>query len=93
MRREAYRLRLREVMARHLRLNELPERLEDRQRLAEDLGVDSIMLMQLIVWIELEMKLDVPEHEVDARAYVTIGALLDFMLTLQETREEEVRGA
>ena len=82
MSREVYRTQLRGVMASQLQLNKLPQTLEDGHRLSEDLGVDSIMLMQLIVWIELEMRLDIPEHEVNPKAYVTIGALLDFMLTL-----------
>ncbi|WP_020615696.1 phosphopantetheine-binding protein [Paenibacillus daejeonensis] len=94
MKREAYRTQLRGVMTDQLQLNQLPETLEDGHRLHEDLGVDSIMLMQLIVWIELEMKLDIPEHEVNPKAYVTIGALLDFMLTLSPAAVQgEVRQA
>lgn len=59
------------------------EHLEDHLRLKEDLRIDSIMIVQLIVFIELDLKLQVPDHEVDPRAFMTVGSLLDFMQGLE----------
>lgn len=53
--------------------------LEDPVRINEDLRVDSIMLLQLLVFIEQDLRLSIPEEEVDAKAFATIGSLLDFL--------------
>lgn len=62
-------------------------RLEDSMRLNEDLRIDSIMIVQLIVYIELEMKLRVPDEMIDPRAFSTIGSLLEFMQGLEPLNE------
>ncbi|MOA59706.1 acyl carrier protein [compost metagenome] len=56
-------------------------------RLNEDLRIDSIMIVQLIVYIELEMKLSVPDEMIDPRAFSTIGSLLEFMQGLEPLSE------
>lgn len=63
------------------------EQLEDSMRLNEDLRIDSIMIVQLIVYIELEMKLSVPDEMIDPRAFFTIGSLLEFMQGLEPLSE------
>ncbi|MNT99013.1 acyl carrier protein [compost metagenome] len=40
------------------------------------------MMMQLLVWIEVEFGLSIPEEEVDPRVFQTVGSLLDFMESL-----------
>ncbi|PQZ53408.1 MULTISPECIES: petrobactin biosynthesis protein AsbD [Bacillus] len=57
--------------------------LEETMRLNQDLYIDSVMMLQLIVYIEMELKLCVPEDEIDPKAFLTVGSLLDFMEELQ----------
>jgi acyl carrier protein len=57
--------------------------LSDELRLSEDLLIDSIMIVQLIVYIELDLGLSVPDAEVDPRAFATVGSLLTFMESLE----------
>lgn len=66
------------IMETKLQLTQLP-RLEDAHRLNEDLRIDSVMMMQLLVWVEVEFGLGIPEDEVDPRVFQTVGSLLDFM--------------
>lgn len=66
------------IMEQKLQMTQLP-RLEEAHRLNEDLRIDSVMMMQLLVWIEMEFGLLIPEDEVDPRVFQTVGTLLDFM--------------
>lgn len=66
------------IMEQKLQMTQLP-RLEEAHRLNEDLRIDSVMMMQLLVWIEMEFGLSIPEEEVDPRVFHTVGTLLDFM--------------
>jgi acyl carrier protein len=61
--------------------------LERTMRLNQDLYIDSVMMLQLIVYIEMELKLCVPEDEVDPKAFLTVGSLLDFMEELKPLQE------
>ncbi|MDR6553494.1 petrobactin biosynthesis protein AsbD [Paenibacillus qinlingensis] len=70
--------KLQAIMATKLLLAQLPI-LEESHRLDEDLRIDSVMMMQLLVWIEVEFGLSIPEEEVDPRVFDTVGTLLDFM--------------
>ncbi|QJC52810.1 acyl carrier protein [Paenibacillus albicereus] len=88
MPREGRRDELRALMEQSLGLGGLPERLDDELRLAEDLGLDSILVMQLIVWIEVRLGLAVPDAEVDPRAFATVGSVLDFMGELRPLAAE-----
>lgn len=58
------------------------EHAEESLRLSEDLRIDSVMIIQLIVYIELEIGLEVPDHTIDPRAFATLGSVLDFMMEL-----------
>lgn len=44
--------------------------LEETMRLNQDLYIDSVMMLQLIVYIEMDLKLCVPEDEVDQRHFL-----------------------
>ncbi|NQX61424.1 petrobactin biosynthesis protein AsbD [Paenibacillus qinlingensis] len=70
--------KLHTIMSTKLLLTQLPI-LEESHRLNEDLRIDSVMMMQLLVWIEVEFCLSIPEEEVDPRVFGTVGTLLDFM--------------
>ncbi|MFK4423406.1 petrobactin biosynthesis protein AsbD [Bacillus mycoides] len=64
--------------------------LEETMRLNQDLYIDSVMMLQLIVYIEMDLKLCVPEDEIDPKAFLTVGSLLDFMEDLQPLHEVNV---
>ncbi|MDF2670571.1 MAG: phosphopantetheine attachment site family protein [Paenibacillus sp.] len=87
--RELYRERLVSLMKERLQVKH-NENWDDDKRLNEDLRIDSVMIVQLIVYIETELHLSVPDNEVDPRAFSTIGTLLDFMDTLPPCEPAEM---
>lgn len=88
--REQLRGRVAALMREKLEL-QLPQTLEDTLRMNEDLRIDSISLLQLIVHIEGTLGLRVPEEEVDAKAFATVGSLLDFIGRLAPVAGEAAR--
>ncbi|PEQ58256.1 acyl carrier protein [Bacillus cereus] len=83
MRREALKNAVSKIMIEKMELKNV-KHLEETMRLNQDLYIDSVMMLQLIVYIEMDIKLCVPEDEVDPKAFLTVGSLLDFMEELQE---------
>ncbi|ANN32068.1 MULTISPECIES: petrobactin biosynthesis protein AsbD [Bacillus] len=83
MRREALKNAVLKIMIEKMELKNVTH-LEETMRLNQDLYIDSVMMLQLIVYIEMDVKLCVPEDEVDPKAFLTVGSLLDFMEELQE---------
>ncbi|HFK1464942.1 petrobactin biosynthesis protein AsbD [Bacillus cereus] len=83
MRREALKNAVLKIMIEKMELKNVTH-LEETMRLNQDLYIDSLMMLQLIVYIEMDVKLCVPEDEVDPKAFLTVGSLLDFMEELQE---------
>ncbi|EMK2593198.1 petrobactin biosynthesis protein AsbD [Bacillus cereus] len=83
MRREALKNAVLKIMIEKMELKNVTH-LEETMRLNQDLYIDSVMMLQLIVYIEIDVKLCVPEDEVDPKAFLTVGSLLDFMEELQE---------
>ncbi len=61
----------------------LPEDAEAGHRLYEDLNIDSIMVLQLVVYIEEEFGVAVPEEDVDPAVFQTLGSLVAFVERLQ----------
>ncbi|AYK06787.1 petrobactin biosynthesis protein AsbD [Brevibacillus laterosporus] len=82
MKREERMEQVKEIVTKKLKLKHVVS-LDESMRLQEDLFIDSIMLLQLIVYIEEEMKLMVPAKELDPRTFLTVGSLLDFIEQLQ----------
>ncbi len=72
---------LEHLMTNKFKLNIGP--LEEKMRLSEDLRIDSVMIVQLIVYLEVELRLEVPDSMIDPRTFDTVGSLLDFMQELQ----------
>jgi aryl carrier protein AsbD len=72
---------LQQLMLNKFRLNIGP--IDERMRLNEELRIDSVMIVQLIVYLEVELLLDVPDSMIDPRTFETVGSLLDFMQQLQ----------
>ncbi|HDR7801430.1 petrobactin biosynthesis protein AsbD [Bacillus tropicus] len=86
MRREALKDAVLKIMAEKMELKNVTH-LEEKMRLNQDLYIDSVMMLQLIVYIEMDLKLCVPEDEVDPKAFLTVGSLLDFMEELQPLQD------
>ncbi|WIY62990.1 petrobactin biosynthesis protein AsbD [Bacillus arachidis] len=82
MNREMLRMGVLKIMVEKMELKNVTD-LKDTMRLNQDLYIDSVMMLQLIVYIEMDLQLCVPEDEVDPKAFSTIGSLLDFMEELQ----------
>ncbi|HDX9653148.1 MULTISPECIES: petrobactin biosynthesis protein AsbD [Bacillus] len=82
MRRETLKNEVLKIMTEKMELKNVTH-LEETMRLNQDLYIDSVMMLQLIVYIEMDVKLSVPEDEVDPKAFLTVGSLLDFMEELQ----------
>jgi len=59
------------------------ERFSEEDRLNEDLYLDSVMFLQLIVQIELELGIEIPDQELVPKDFKTVGTLLDFIERLQ----------
>ncbi|QYR19393.1 acyl carrier protein [Paenibacillus sp. sptzw28] len=75
---------LRTLMVENLELR-VREPLEESDRLYEDLHIDSIMVLQLTVYIEETFKVYVPEEGIDPDTFLTVGSLVDFIINLQKT--------
>ncbi|MEV5027387.1 phosphopantetheine-binding protein [Paenibacillus sp. LPE1-1-1.1] len=73
---------LKSVIVNNLEI-ELAEDLNESDRLYEDLNIDSIMSLQLVVYIEEVFNVSVPEEEIDPTVYETVGKLATFIEQLQ----------
>jgi acyl carrier protein len=72
---------LRNVIADQLRM-EVPTKLNESDRIYEDLNIDSIVVLQLLVYIEEVFEVSIPEEDVDPKVFKTIGALGLFVQSL-----------
>ncbi|RAP29252.1 hypothetical protein C2W64_04199 [Brevibacillus laterosporus] len=82
MKREERMEQIKEIVTKKLKLTHVVT-LDESMRLQEDLLIDSIILLQLIVYIEEDLQLMVPAKELDPRTFLTVGSLLDFIEQLQ----------
>lgn len=73
---------LRSIFSENLEL-EVPETLPESLLLYEDLNVDSIMMLQLVVYIEETFEITVPEEEIGPDLFKTVGLVIDFVVALQ----------
>lgn len=73
---------LRQLMSEQLELA-LPDVIKEEDRLYEDLNVDSIMVLQLVVYIEEVFNVTVPEEDLDPAVFQTVGSLVDFIHALK----------
>jgi aryl carrier protein AsbD len=72
---------LRTLLVENLEL-EVPEVLQETDRLYEYLEIDSIMVLQMQVYIEEVFHVTLPEEGTDADIFLTVGSLVDFIVTL-----------
>jgi len=73
---------LKELIVRTLRLEDVsPEDVVASEPLfSEGLGLDSIDALELVVAIEREYQVEIPDAEVGRRAFASINALAEFVL-------------
>ena len=73
---------LKELIVRTLRLEDVsPEDIVDAEPLfGEGLGLDSIDALELVVAIEREYQVEIPDAEEGRRAFASVNALADFVL-------------
>lgn len=74
---------LRNVIVENLEL-EAPDILRETDRLYDDLNIDSIMMLQLIVYVEEVFQVSIPDEEIDLNVFSTAGSLADFIESLQK---------
>jgi acyl carrier protein len=74
---------LRSVLVDHLEL-EVPAQLQETDRLFEDLNVDSLMALQLLVYIEEVFQISLPDDMADPQVFSSIGSLTSFIESHQE---------
>jgi acyl carrier protein len=80
---------LKELVIRTLRLEDIaPEDIVDGDPLfGEGLGLDSIDALELVVAIEREYDVEIPDAEVGRRAFASVNALADFVLEKQAAKK------
>lgn len=79
-------VQLRDVITRHLQI-QVPDLLVETARIYEDLRIDSIAILQLLVYIEDAFDVSIPEEEIDPKAFTTIGSLVLFIQSLLKSKE------
>ncbi|MFM9328470.1 phosphopantetheine-binding protein [Paenibacillus mesotrionivorans] len=75
-----------ELMQQNLEVK-LPENVTEASRVYQDLFIDSIMVLQLIVYVEEEFGISVPEEDVDPAVFQTLGSLVTF---IEELRQHKI---
>jgi acyl carrier protein len=80
---------LKELVIRTLRLEDImPEDIVEGDPLfGEGLGLDSIDALELVVAIERDYEVEIPDAEVGRRAFASINALASFILEKQADKK------
>lgn len=83
MDREQLKQRLKVMIVEGLKLEDKrPEDIDDAAPIfVEGLGLDSIDALELVVLIEDNFRVTIPDEEVGKRAFASIDALTDFILS------------
>ncbi|WP_413378618.1 phosphopantetheine-binding protein [Alkalihalobacillus sp. 1P02AB] len=85
MNREAITQLIHEFLVEQLKLAD-PSILHNGMRLNEDLCVDSLMLLQLILFLEVEAGFSIPDEMVIPKNFQTIGSLVEFLDSLPQNQ-------
>ena len=77
--------RLKRLLVEGLKLEDRrPEDIQDAAPIfVEGLGLDSIDALELVVLVEEEFHITIPDEDVGKQAFASIDALADFILTAQ----------
>jgi acyl carrier protein len=71
--------RLKKMIAARLFLKVAPEEIEDGKSLMDHYGVDSVSLLELVVGIEEEFGIVIPDEEFSIKHFETVAALAAFV--------------
>lgn len=72
-----------EIMKNKLQLPTLSA-FSESSRLNEDLYMDSVMVLQLILHLELDLRLDIPDEILKPNDFHTVATLANFLERLQK---------
>jgi len=68
-------MNIKQVIARHLGLDE--SELSDDSNFVEDLGTDSLTIVELIIELEQEFEIEIPDE--DAETLHTVGQVVNYI--------------
>ncbi len=71
--------RLKRMIAARLFLKVAPTAIDDNKSLMDDYGVDSVSLLELVVGVEEEFGIVIPDEEFSIRHFETVAALAAFV--------------
>ena len=88
MDRNELKTRLKRLLVDGLRLEGMdPESIQDAEPIfVEGLGLDSIDALELVVLVEEQFRVVIPDEEVGKLAFASINALADYILEHQQER-------
>ena len=82
MDRAALSAEVKELLSTGLRLDVRPADIQDDAPIfGEGLGLDSIDALELVVLVEERFKVAIPDEDVGRRAFASVSALVDFIVT------------
>jgi len=82
MDRAALSAEVKELLSTGLRLDVRPGDIQDDAPIfGEGLGLDSIDALELVVLVEERFKVAIPDEDVGRRAFASVSALVDFIVT------------
>ena len=55
------------------------EKIDEKTNLLNDLGIDSVGIMQLLLGVERDYQIVIPEHELDNKVFSRMGNFLDLI--------------
>ena len=92
MDRNELKTRLKHLLVEGLKLEGVaPESIQDAEAIfVEGLGLDSIDALELVVLVEEEFRVVIPDEEVGKHAFASVNALADYIL--QQRSEPASRG-
>lgn len=76
---------IREVLANTMGVPHLAA-FSEGARLNEELYLDSVMVLQLLVHLELDLGFSIPEELLTDKQFATVGGLAEFLMALPRSR-------
>ncbi|WP_028024573.1 DUF6005 family protein [Enterovibrio calviensis] len=78
---------IRQVLAENMQSRHMGS-FSESAKLNEDLYLDSVLILQLILHLELDLGLSVPDENITASDYSTVSSLADFLCRMNSKTEE-----